>query len=175
MLYQDQQREDQSHICTQKLFPKYAKAISNVRNIRKHTQIRIQRTQIHIQHCANGRFLRQEAEEDVMPRHEKENSTQTYRGWTKSGKVTAPISMEDSMVKELHVSLDDGDMRELLVQTDPTNEYLTCVKQRIRILDHPKNPLEVLCSMITIDQGLTRNNITTVPNDYCFTRTFLNG
>ena len=110
-----------------------------------------------------------------MPRHEKENSTQTYRGWTKSGKVNTPISMEDSMVKELHVSLDDGDMRELLVQTDPTNEYLTCIKQRIRILDHPKNPLEVLCSRITIDQGLTRNNITTVPNDYCFTRTFLNG
>ena len=54
------------------------------------------------------------------------------------------------MVKELPVSLDDGDMRKLLVQTDPTNEDSNRIKQKIRILDHPKNLLEVLCARLAI-------------------------
>ena len=58
------------------------------------------------------------------------------------------------MVKERPVSLDDGYMRELSVQTDPTNEDLTRVKRRIRILDHPKNLLEVLCERLVMAQGL---------------------
>ena len=89
--------------------------------------------------------------------------------------VTAPISLEDLIVKELHVLMDNGDMRKLLVRTYPTNEDSTRVKQRIRILDHPKNLLDVLCARLAISQGLTYNNITTGPNQYQFMQTFLNG
>ena len=69
----------------------------------------------------------------------------TDRGWTKARNVTALISLEELMAKEWPVSLDNGDMHKLLVRTDPTNENSTHVKQRIRILDHPQNLLEVLC------------------------------
>ena len=79
------------------------------------------------------------------------------------------------MAKEQPVSLHDGDMQELLVRKDPTNEYLTHVKQRIRILEHPQNLLEVLYTRLTISQGLTGIDITTGPNQYRFTHTFLNG
>ena len=68
------------------------------------------------------------------------------------------------MVNELPLSLEDGDMRKLPVHMDPTNEYSTCVKRKIRILDHPKNLLEVLRARLAITQGLTGNNITTGPN-----------
>ena len=44
-----------------------------------------------------------------MPRHEKENTPRNDHGWTKIKKVNAPISLEDLMVKELPLSLDDGD------------------------------------------------------------------
>ena len=83
--------------------------------------------------------------------------------------------MENFMVKELPVSLDYGDMRKLSVWTDPTNEDSTRVKQKNRILDHPKKIIEVLRARLAIVQGLTVNNITTVPNQYRFTRTFLDG
>ena len=73
------------------------------------------------------------------------------------------------------LSLEDGDMRKLSVRKDPTNEDSTCVKRKIRILDHPKNLIEVLRASLAISQGLTGNNITTGPNHYRFTRTFLDG
>ena len=79
------------------------------------------------------------------------------------------------MVKELPTSLEDGNMRKLLVRTDPTNEDLTCIKRKIRILEHPKNLLEVLCARLEIYQGLSGNNIATGPNQYRFTQTFLKG
>ena len=72
------------------------------------------------------------------------------------------------MVKELPLSLGDGDMRKLSVHTELTNEDLTRVKQKSRIL-------EVLCARIVIDQGLTGTNINMGPNQYRFTRNFLNG
>ena len=72
--------------------------------------------------------------------------------------------MEELMVKEMPVSLDYGDTRKLLVRKDLTNENSTRVKQRIRILDHPKNRLEVLRARLEIDQGLTGNNITSISN-----------
>ena len=59
--------------------------------------------------------------------------------------------------------------------TDPTNEDSTRIKRKIRIFDHPKNFIEVLRASLTIAQGLTRNNITTGPKQYRFTRTFLYG
>ena len=77
--------------------------------------------------------------------------------------------MENFMVKELPVSLDYGDMRKLSVRTDPTNEDSTRVKQKNLILDNPKNLLYALRSRVTISQGLSGNNITTVTNHYRFT------
>ena len=77
------------------------------------------------------------------------------------------------MVKELYLLLADGDMRGLSVHTDPANEDLTRIKQKIRISDHPKNILEVLSLRLAISQGWTDNNLTTGPKQYCLTRTFL--
>ena len=54
------------------------------------------------------------------------------------------------MVKELPLSLEDGDMRKLPVRTYPSNEYSTRIKQKIRILDHPKNIIEVLRARLAI-------------------------
>ena len=68
------------------------------------------------------------------------------------------------MVKKLPMSMDDSDMPQLSVCTDPTNEDSTQVKGEIRILDHPKNLIEVLHARLAISQGLTGNNITTGPN-----------
>ena len=79
------------------------------------------------------------------------------------------------MVKELPSSLEYGDMRKLTVRTDLSNEDSTCIKQKIRILDHPKNLIDVLRARLAISQVLTGNNITTRPNQYCSTRTFLDG
>ena len=66
-------------------------------------------------------------------------------------------------------------MRELSVRTNLTNEDPTRVKQRIRILDHPKNLIEVIRATLVIVQGLTGNNIIMGSNQYCFTQTFLYG
>ena len=71
--------------------------------------------------------------------------------------------------------LQDGAIHELSVLADPSNEGSTLIKWNIRILDHPKNLIEVLCAKIAIYQGLTGNNITTGPNQYRFTITFLDG
>ena len=79
------------------------------------------------------------------------------------------------MVKELPLSLEDGEMRELSVCTDPTNEDSTRVKRKTRILDNPKNLIEVLHARIAIAQGLTWNKITMGPNQYHFNWTFLDG
>ena len=68
------------------------------------------------------------------------------------------------MVKELTVSREDGDIHKHSVQMDQTNEDSTRVKRKIRIMDHPKNLLEILRERIAISQALTDNNITTLPN-----------
>ena len=93
----------------------------------------------------------------------------------KARKLNAPIILEDLMVKEIPLTLEDGDIRELSVLTDPTNEDSTHIKRKIRILDHPKNLIEVLRTRLSIAQGLTGNNIPTGSNQYRFTRTFLDG
>ena len=79
------------------------------------------------------------------------------------------------MAKELPSSLEDGDMRKLSVCKDPTNDNSTRVNQKIRILDHLKNLIEVLRARLAIAQGYTGNNITTGQNQYYFTRNFLDG
>ena len=60
----------------------------------------------------------------------KNKAPRNDRGWKKARNLTAPVSLEDLMVKELPLSLEDGDMRELSVHTDPTKEDLACVKQK---------------------------------------------
>ena len=100
---------------------------------------------------------------------------QVNRDLTKSRKVTAPIILEDLMEKEVQSSLEDEEICELSVLTDPENEDSTRIKQKIRILDHPKNLIKVLCARITIGQGIIGNNTTTGPTQYRFTLTLLDG
>ena len=93
----------------------------------------------------------------------------------KRSSTSAPISLEDLMDKEVLLSSQDGTIRELSVLADPSNEQSTKIKQKIRILDHPKNLNEVLRARLSIEKGLIGNVITTGPNKYRFTRTFLEG
>ena len=58
---------------------------------------------------------------------------------------------------------------------DTENEDSTRIKRKIRILDHPKNLTLVLHARTAIGQGKTGNKITTEPNQYRFTQTFLDG
>ena len=59
-------------------------------------------------------------------------------------RAIAPISLEDMMDKEVVSSSKDGEIRELSVLSDPSNDNSTKIKQRIKILAHPKNLMEVL-------------------------------
>ena len=43
------------------------------------------------------------------------------------------------MENVVQLSLEDGAIRELSVLADPENEDSTCIKRKIRILDHPQN------------------------------------
>ena len=79
------------------------------------------------------------------------------------------------MEKEVQSSLQDSTIRELSVLADPAHKYSTKIKRKIRILGHPKNLIEVVRARLVISQGLTGNNITMGPNQYLFTRTFLDG
>ena len=109
-------------------------------------------------------------------RSEHINSAQPSRdGLQKRSGTSEPISLEDLTEKEVQSSTQDGAIRELSVLADPTNEHSTKIKRKIRILDHPKNLIEVLCARLVIEKGLTANTITTGPNQYRFNRTFLDG
>ena len=77
------------------------------------------------------------------------------------------------MEKEVQSSTLDGAIRELSVLDDPSNEQSTNIKRKIRILDHPKNLIKVLRARLAIKKGLAGNAITIGPNQYRFTRTFL--
>ena len=79
------------------------------------------------------------------------------------------------MIKEMPSPLEESDMCKLSVRIDSSNEDSTCIKQKNRILDHPKNLIEVLRAKIAIAQDLTGENIKTGPNQYLFTRTLLDG
>ena len=76
------------------------------------------------------------------------------------------------MEKEVQSSTQDGAIRELSILADPSNKHFTKIKRNIRILDHPKNFIEVLRARLTIKKGLTGNAITTGPNQYPFTRMY---
>ena len=79
------------------------------------------------------------------------------------------------MNKEVLFSSQDGDIRDLSVLSNPSNEKSMNIKQRIRMLEHPKNLIEVLQDQLATEKGLIGNAITTGPNKFCFTRTFLEG
>ena len=79
------------------------------------------------------------------------------------------------MEKEVQSSSQDGAICELSFLVDPSNKHSTKIKHKIRILDHPKNLIEVLRSRLAIEKGLAGNAITTGPNQYRFNRTFLDG
>ena len=74
------------------------------------------------------------------------------------------------MEKEVQSSTQDGAIRELSVLADPINEQSTKIKQKIRILDHPKDLIEVIRARLATEKGLAGNAITTGPNQYRFTR-----
>ena len=48
-----------------------------------------------------------------MARGEQVKSTQVNHDWTKARKVTAPISLEDFMEKEVQLSLEEGAIQNL--------------------------------------------------------------
>ena len=77
------------------------------------------------------------------------------------------------MEKEVQSSTQDGAICEFSILDDLTNEQSTKINQKIRILDHPKNLIEVPCARLVIEKGISGNAITTGPNQYRFTRTFL--
>ena len=109
-------------------------------------------------------------------RSEQAKSAQSSRdALKKRSSTSAPISLEDLMNKEVLSSSQDGAIRELSVLSDPSNKQSNKIKQKIRILYHPKNLIEVLGSRLAIEKGLIGNAITTGPNKYRFTRTFLEG
>ena len=93
----------------------------------------------------------------------------------KRSSTSAPISLKYLIDKEVMLSSQDGAIRELSVLAGPSNKHSTKIKRKIRILDHPKNLIEVLRAQIAIEKGLIGNAITTGPNKYRFTRTFLDG
>ena len=62
----------------------------------------------------------------------------------KRSSTSAPISLKDLMDKEVLSSSQDGAICELSVLADPSNKHSTKIKQKICILDHPKNLIEVL-------------------------------
>ena len=109
-------------------------------------------------------------------RSEQAKSSRSSRdAQKKRSSTSAPISLEDLMDKEVLSSSQDGDIRDLSVLSDPSNENSTNIKQRICMLDHAKNLIEVLRARLAIEKGLIGNAITTGPNKFCFTRTFLEG
>ena len=62
----------------------------------------------------------------------------------KRSSTSASVSLEDLMDKEVMSSSQDGDIHDLSVLSDPANEKSTKIKQKICMLDHPKNLIEVL-------------------------------
>ena len=86
-------------------------------------------------------------------RSEQAKSSRCSRGEPKKmSSTSAPISPEDLMDKEVLSSSQDGEIRELLVLSDPSNDKSTKIKQRIKILAHPKNLMEVLRARVAIEK-----------------------
>ena len=111
----------------------------------------------------------------IMRSEQAKSSRSSRDAPKKRSSTSASISLEDLMDKEVLSSSQDGDIRDLSVLSDPANEKRTNIKQRICMLDHPKNIIEVLWARIAIEKGLIGNAIITGPNKFRFTRTFLEG
>ena len=111
----------------------------------------------------------------IMRSEHAKSSRSSRDAPNKRSSTSAPISLEDLMDKEVLSSSQDGNIRDLSVLSDPANKKSTQIKQRIRMLDHPMNLIEVLRARLAIEKGLIGNAITTGPNKFFFTRTFLEG
>ena len=66
----------------------------------------------------------------------------------KRSSTLAPISLEDLMDKEVLLSSQNVNICDLSFQSDHYNEKSTKIKQRIKILAHPKNLMEVLRALL---------------------------
>ena len=99
-----------------------------------------------------------------MRSEQVKSSQPSHNALKKRSSTSAPISLEDLMYKEVLLSSQDGAIRELSVLANPSNEHSTKIKQKICILDHPKNLIEVLRARLAIEKGLIGNAITTGPN-----------
>ena len=78
-------------------------------------------------------------------RSEQAKSAQSSRdALKKRSSTSAPISLEELMDKEVLLSSQDGNIGELSVLSDPSNGQSTKIKQKIRMLDHPKDLIAVL-------------------------------
>ena len=103
----------------------------------------------------------------------KDRSSRVNNYWPK-GRVV-PFSIEDVLEKRDQTHKDSEEMRELTIRTDPTDDTSLRIKQRIKVLDNPDRVLDVLKAREAIKEGLVGNNITTGPNQYRYTRSFLAG
>ena len=102
----------------------------------------------------------------IMRSEQVKSSRPSRDGPKKRSGTSAPISLEDLMEKEVQSSTQDGAIHELSVLADPSNEQSNKIKRKIRILDHPKNLIEVLRARFAIEKGLAGNTITTGTNQY---------
>ena len=86
-----------------------------------------------------------------MVRCDHDKSTRLNHDWTKTRKgIAVPISLGDVMEKEVQSSLQYGGICELSVLADPSNEDLTLIKPKRRILGHPTKLIEVLRARLVI-------------------------
>ena len=92
----------------------------------------------------------------IIARSEQEKSARLSRDRTKKRSGTsAPISLEDLMEKEVQSSTQDGAIFDFSVLADPTNEQSTKIKRKIRILNHPNNLIEFICTRLAIKKGIS--------------------
>ena len=111
----------------------------------------------------------------IMRSEQAKSSRSIHDAPKKQSSTLAPISLEDLMDKEALSSSQEGNIRDLSVLSNPSNKKSTNNKQRICMLDHPKNLIEVLWARLSIEKVLIGNATTTGRNKFCFTRTFLEG
>ena len=88
-----------------------------------------------------------------MRSEQAKSARSSHDALKKRSSTSAPIRLEDLMDKEVLSSSQDGTIRELLVLSDPSNEQSTKIKQKIRMLDHPKNLIKVLQARLSNREG----------------------
>ena len=85
-----------------------------------------------------------------MRSEQAKSARSSHDALKKRSSTSAPISLEDLMDKEVLSSSQDSAVCELSVLSDPSNEQSTNIKQKIHMLDHPNNLIEVLRAQLAI-------------------------